>query len=212
MYAGAGGYTLRSLLSLQAALLARGDEVSFDIEQGGSLIAKVRNRIVKRFMDTNSDVLLFIDADMVFDAADILKIIDSQAPLTAIPYLNRKVGKAWNCALSKDDEGQPIALRVEGEIWVKADAAGTGLMAIKRECFGKMAAHYGCTQYEDNGPVLGLFDCAIIDGHYYGEDYLFCKRWLNIGGELWLLADATTGHVGETVYTGNLCTSLGGAQ
>ena len=56
------------------------------------------------------------------------------------------------------------------------------------------------------------FDFAIQDGRYIGEDYLFCQRFRNMGGEIWCLADATTGHVGETVYKGNYCEFMGGVK
>lgn len=214
MYAGAGGYTLRSLLSLQAAFLARGDEVFFDIESGGSIITKVRNRLVKRFMDSNNDVLVFIDADMVFDAADILKLIDGGKDVAALSYTIRKPGGRFNTERELNEQGVTPVYSINGDLWCKAERTGTGIMAITRHAFGRMALHHAGTEYtDDNGQqVLGLFDFAIMDGKYYGEDYLFCKRWRDIGGEIWILTDATVGHVGEYVYSGNYCAALGGLQ
>jgi hypothetical protein len=207
MYQGAGGFTVRSLLSLQAALIEAGIDVVFDIETGGSIITKVRNRIVRRFIESGRDYLVFIDADMVFDAADVLALVQSDADVCGLNYRARKTEIVWmNRPVSSLD-----GVKVNGRAWVKTESAGTGLMAIHRRCLSRMAEAYPAI-YEDNGPTLALFDFALVDGRYLGEDYLFCKRWTDISGEIWTLADATTGHMGETSYVGNYCDFMGGLK
>ena len=213
MYQGAGGLTISSLLLLQEKLLERGDTVHFDIEMGGSIITKVRNRIVRRFLESENEYLVFIDSDMVFEAKDILALIDSDADLCAINYRYRKPEMKWSARPEFDDNGDIQAVKdKKGLTWVKTEAAGTGLMAIHRRALEKMAVNYGNLIYDDSGPALALFDFELLDGHYYGEDYLFCKRWKALGGDIWTLADAMVGHVGETAYTGNFQDYLGGVK
>jgi hypothetical protein len=212
MYQGAGGLTISSLLSLQAALLERGDTVDFDIEMGGSIITKVRNRIVRRFLESGNDYLVFIDADMVFDCKDILTLIDSDADVCALNYRYRKPELKWANRPMLDDDGEVEAVKVNGKVWINTEAAGTGLMAIHRRALVRMVEACSDFVYEDNGQTVAIFDFELSDGHYYGEDYLFCKRWKAIGGDIWTLADTTTGHVGETAYTGNYHDYLGGVK
>ncbi len=211
MYQGAGGFTISSLLSLQEAFLKRGDVVEFDIEMGGSIIPKVRNRIVRRFLESENDYLVFIDADMVFESKDILSLVDSDHDVCALNYRNRKPKLVWmnNPLLDADGEIQAIKTR---RVWIKTETAGTGLMAINKRCLEKMAACYSGSTYEDNGITIAIFDFERLDGHAYGEDYLFCRRWLDMGGEIWTLADATTGHIGGTAYTGNYESYLKGQK
>jgi len=204
MYGGAGGLTVRSLLSLQVALIGAGYNVVFDIESGGSIITKVRNRIARRFLDSGNDYLIFIDSDMVFDAADVFKLIDSDADVCAINYLFKTPKTKWTARPELNKEGQIQAVRAKDAVWVKSEACGTGFMAIHRRAMVKMADNHNELKYDDDGEeTLALFDFAIIEGRYYGEDYLFCKRWKALGGDIWTLAEATVGHVGETAYTGN---------
>ena len=207
IYNGADGFTVRSLLSLQQALLERGDEIRFDIECGGSMLPKMRNRMMKRFLASDGDVVLIIDADMVFDANDILAMLDSGAAVCGLSYTTRKPNGEFVTSFL---DGEMDAFRHNGRIFVKVDKTGTGILMLRRSVIEKMAQAYADAVYDDDGPVIALFDFCLEDGHYYGEDYLFCKRWRELGGEVYVMADATVGHVGTYVYTGNLCQHLGG--
>jgi hypothetical protein len=51
------------------------------------------------------------------------------------------------------------------------------------------------------GEMAAVFESEIVDNGYHGEDFLFCKRWLALGGEVWSLADAECSHIGEKTYT-----------
>lgn len=210
LYQGAGGLTIRSLLTLQAALLARGDEVRVDIEAGGSIIPKVRNRLAKRFLESGDDYMVFIDADMVFDADDILGMLDSETDVCALNYTWKKKELTW---ANKPvlETGEVDALKVRGRIFIKTALAGTGLMMISRNAMSKVTESCSDEVYEDQGEqTVAVFNFTLHAGQFVGEDYLFCLRWLDLGGEIWTLADATTGHVGETVYLGNYCEHLRG--
>ena len=208
VYTGAGGYTVRSLLSLQQATLERGDSIEFDIECGGSMLPKMRNRMMKRFLASDCDCVLIVDSDMVFDAADILAVIDSPAEFCGISYTTRKPSGEYVTAFLPEMD----AFRYKGRIFIKVDKTGTGILVLKRSAIEKMAEAFKHLVYEDDGPVVAMFDFCLDDGHYYGEDYLFCKRWREIGGDVYVMADATVGHVGEFIYTGNLCEHLGGVK
>ena len=39
--------------------------------------------------------------------------------------------------------------------------------------------------------------------HSFGEDMSFCQRWRDLGGDIWLLADAPLGHEGPMYIDGN---------
>jgi len=79
--------------------------------------------------------------------------------------------------------------------------AGTGFMCITREAIEKLIAALPEIEYEaeqGKGTRWALFDCAIVDGRYLSEDYLFCRRWQDIGGEVWCdVASPTLVHQGS---------------
>ena len=51
-----------------------------------------------------------------------------------------------------------------------------------------------------------LFDC-IIDPEsrrYLSEDYTFCRRWQDMGGDVWLDPRTALNHIGHYTFRGNI--------
>lgn len=93
--------------------------------------------------------------------------------------------------------------------------AGTGFMMIKREAILKMLSAYPELKYNNdvaisNGDNLkdkfyALFDTMIdpIDRRYLSEDYTFCRRWQDLGGDIWLDPSISLNHYGHFSFRGN---------
>lgn len=192
MYGGAHGLTVSCLLSTQKHLMQKGHTLITDIVADGSILTKVRNGIVKRFIDSKADVLLFVDSDMLWQPEDIEKLINAPFDVSVINYRSKNNAVKW-LAVEKGEE-------VDG--WQNVIRAGTGLMAIKRKIIETMIPQY--PQYWDRGLLTPcLFDFECVGDQYHGEDYTFCKRVIESGGQIKMLCDAYTGHIGTTVYGGN---------
>ena len=93
----------------------------------------------------------------------------------------------------------------------------TGFMMIQRKCIEKMIEKYpqykytddcGFLQGEENKYAYALFDCAIINDHYFSEDWLFCHRWKDIGGKIWADITINLWHTGQEDYCGRLISTL----
>jgi hypothetical protein len=93
----------------------------------------------------------------------------------------------------------------------------TGFMMIQRSCIDKMiAAHPQCKYTDDCGFLQGeenryaysLFDCAIVNDHYYSEDWLFCHRWRLISGQIFVDITIDLWHTGQEDYQGRLLSTL----
>jgi hypothetical protein len=95
--------------------------------------------------------------------------------------------------------------------------AGTGFLMIRRHVFEKMCAHpaYASLRFfrEHSLDALAgsrnrfaLFECMIdpATGTYLSEDFAFCKRWTDIGGEIWADLESRLDHVGPSVYHGDV--------
>lgn len=191
MYGGAHGLFVRSLLSLQSYLTIKGHNIVFDIVADGSILTKVRNGIVKRFIDNGSDVLLFLDSDMCFEPQTIEKLINAPFDISVANY-RAKNNVIKYMAESSSDE------------WAKTSRAGTGVMAIKRHTIDVMVNKYSKLVYSDNGILTPcLFDFILKDGQYHGEDYTFCERAESASMKIYVLTDCFIGHIGTTVYGGN---------
>lgn len=101
---------------------------------------------------------------------------------------------------------------------VKVKDIGTGFMLIKKECINILILRHEDLKYKNN--VAGyhteksedyfytLFDTEIDPQSkvYLSEDYLFCKRWLDCGGDCWLDLSVNLNHTGVMDFKG--CVAL----
>ena len=110
-----------------------------------------------------------------------------------------------------DKETKSIA--VENGL-VKLHDAGTGFMMIKREAILKLIKAFPEIKYNNDVNInnnelsdkfYALFDTMIdpIDRRYLSEDYTFCRRWQEIGGDIWLDPSISLNHYGHFCFQGN---------
>ena len=87
----------------------------------------------------------------------------------------------------------------------------TGFMMIKRKVIEKMNQAFpstkyvddvGCLSPDENAYAYALFDCGVEDGHYLSEDWMFCNRWTNMGGEIHVEVTINLNHTGPENYSG----------
>lgn len=97
---------------------------------------------------------------------------------------------------------------------IKLHDAGTGFMMIKREAILKLIKAYPEIKYNNdvqinntdlNDHFYALFDTMIdpVDRRYLSEDYTFCRRWQDIGGDIWLDPSISLNHYGHFCFQGN---------
>jgi hypothetical protein len=88
----------------------------------------------------------------------------------------------------------------------------TGFLLIKRDVFTKMFAKYkelDCVndhQNKDLDEYCAVFDCMIDpqSRRYLSEDYAFCRRWQQMGGQIFADCVTVLGHVGNIRFQGRL--------
>tara|TARA_Y100000389_G_scaffold97179_1_gene93961 strand:- start:2772 stop:3578 length:807 start_codon:yes stop_codon:yes gene_type:complete len=94
----------------------------------------------------------------------------------------------------------------------------TGFMLIKREVGEKMKKCYSNEYYINDNKgytnnkrvVWNFFNCFIEPSkqQYLSEDYAFCKRWEDCGGEIWLRYDIELTHCGTYMFKGRYIDKL----
>tara|TARA_B110000858_G_scaffold193996_1_gene247593 strand:- start:3621 stop:4052 length:432 start_codon:yes stop_codon:yes gene_type:complete len=102
-------------------------------------------------------------------------------------------------------------LAVEND-FIKILDGPTGFMLIKRDVFTRMSERYPelkCVNDHQNRDIedyYALFDCMIdpVSRRYLSEDYAFCRRWQQMGGEIHAHIHTTLGHVGNLPFSGCL--------
>ncbi len=216
-----------SILRLLCSPLAQ--RVQFTLEMLGhdSLITRSRNTLVARFLaHPGATHLLFVDADIGFEAEQLDRMLAFDQPVVAGMYPLKVLH--WQTAPARQRAGEPAdaaALLYVGEPCDGADArregdfitarhAGTGFMLLRRDALERMVQAYPETRYRgidayqpgaaEGTPCHALFDCMISpeSGQYISEDWTFCHRWRAIGGKVWLDTRGSLTHVGAHDYVG----------
>lgn len=121
----------------------------------------------------------------------------------------------------KDEDGKVKLTATINNGMVKVKNLGTGFMMIKKSVIEIMMYKYEELKYRNN--VAGyhseecedffytLFDTEIDPQSkvYLSEDYLFCKRWVECGGDCWMDLSISLNHTGMMDYRGAIATSIG---
>ena len=104
--------------------------------------------------------------------------------------------------------------------FVKVRYAGTGFLMIRRAALERMCALYPQLRYKRDHSLdaasssenrFALFENMIAeDGTYLSEDFAFCKRWTDIGGEIWADLSSKLNHVGPMAFCGELSSQFVG--
>jgi len=223
-----------SMLKLQGALRARGDiKLKLEMQQNDALITRARANLVAAFLDDpKATHLLFIDADIGFEPEQVLRLIASEADVCAAIYPIKRIdwdkiratigagrndpATALHYVLEVED---PNHIATRGE-FARVRGAGTGFLMIRRHVLEKMCAQYRSLHFRvdhnyrdalaDSPNRVALFECMIDPqtGAYLSEDFSFCRRWTDMGGEIWADLKSQLHHVGPTTYEGNLATQF----
>jgi hypothetical protein len=99
---------------------------------------------------------------------------------------------------------------------VPVTEVGTGMLFIKKEVFEMMKPH--CPQYMLNTST-GVFDKSQMvteyfttsiteDGILLSEDYHFCRKYRELGGEVFAAPWVSIVHAGEYIFNGKFAEAM----
>jgi hypothetical protein len=192
-------------------------------------IAESRNFLLTRWYDkSDATHLLFIDADMGFPAELVLDMVDFGKPVTGVVYPKRQVdlrriaelsatGTSANRAIARGHNyilrkrrGLSVSVRQKG--FMRVDGCGAGVLLIARSAIDTMLTkmpELSDTKAKTNSPLAANLDRLIrafepirADGALLSEDFSFCHRWNQCGGEVWVSTAHTIEHIGLHRFSG----------
>lgn len=169
-----------SIAQLTALCTQLGIGLRFYFARNEALVTKARNVTVDEFLRAGDDTLLFVDADIGFDARDVVHMLALQAlgdegrslDVVAAPYPLKRI--AWEHVRAAvraghaDDDpaalerfASPVAIspvrarRFPIEAPVEVTQAGTGFMMIRRRTFERYRAHFPARVYRPERIGMG---------------------------------------------------------
>jgi hypothetical protein len=168
-----------------------------------SIITMARNALVHEFLKTDATELLFIDSDVIVNPDDILRLMAQSGgkDITAGMYPRRAKDEKFFADLHYTDSGD---LEFEGSM-MRVKRAPTGFMLIQRHVLEQLVFAHPEWMYEKSPTekMSAVFDFAIVDGKYVGEDYLFCDRATKMGFTVHVDVDISLPHIGPNEFTRN---------
>lgn len=223
---------LHSVVALVAACETRGVGCHVELLEDDRIIPRARARLAASFLArAEATHLFFIDADIAFAPENAFRLLGAGKDLAGGVYPIKHLD--WDriraAALAGAPDLQAAALsyvvrflpnpgnevEVEGG-FAKVAYVGTGFMLVRRTVVEQVAAAHPelvadlGLDFEDCGMTAMIFEPMIEPetGEYLSEDYAFCRRWRDLGGEVWADAESRLTHVGHATYTGALVQAL----
>ena len=233
MYGGqcAGFYT-QSVVSIPGMGAAHGCDISFSFMFNESLIQRARNMLVHQFLKRQDCThLMFIDADIKFNAQDIFTMLAQNKDVICGLYPKKEINwygvdRAVKMGLPytewKNYTGSMVVNMVDyaPEATVPAGepleifAGGTGFMLIKREVFERLnehVQHYINDVHDLSGQIkadkiMEYFPVMIEPEtqRLLSEDYAFCRLVRKAGMKVWAAPWVNLGHFGTYLFEGGL--------
>ncbi len=191
---------------LQWTILAMQNGLDFQLDtlSNESNVNRARNSCAAKFLAGDATHLMFVDADIQFRAEDINKLVSHDKEIVGGIYPQKTLPPKM--VVNTLDNGKR-----EGDL-VEVGTLGTGFMLIKRVVFQAMIEE-GAQKYTDaiglssveNDNQYDFFNCTIdSNGRYLTEDWSFCRRWRQIGGQIWADITIPLVHVGYHRFYPNM--------
>lgn len=235
MYGGqCTGFYAQSLIQLNNLIKNSGNDCIMSFMFNESLITRARNALAHNFLKTDCTHLMFIDADIRFNPADIPPMIEADKDIICGVYPKKEIN--WQSVKDAIDRGVPVdqlknhtgsfvvnLVEYSGSVTVPINQpveiwnGGTGFMLIKRQVFEQLAdkvPSYINDVTDLSGSIKAdeikeYFATSIEDGtrRLLSEDYHFCNVWRQNGGKVWAAPWAQLSHIGTYCFEGQLLQS-----
>lgn len=193
-------------------------------------LVRARSRAVRMFLQTDGTHLLFWDEDVVpSDLSAISLMMNSGKDFVALPYPRKKI--VWDAAADALPDENEMAVRgrmtgpeIEGSAteWphgghvsseqdggmMRVERVGMGFTMITRGALEKMIERHPELAFVDSidgaeHKTTALFQLMLTGRDLLSEDFSFCRRWRDLGGDIWIVLDPAA-HVGAHVFGGHL--------
>jgi len=171
-----------SLLETGIRLTQAGISIYHAIAPGNPFLDLARNDLVAKFLESDAEDLIFIDADVGWDAKAMTRVLSH--PQEIVGALVPKRDAHSDSSFHQN----AITGVMSPEGLFQSLEMPTAFVRIKRSAFAKLKAPYykiGATPKD------------------FGEDIYFCRRWVETGGFFWIDSDISFSHRGGKAWKGN---------
>jgi hypothetical protein len=192
---------LQAMKDTIPAIKAAGWDECYVQEIGCPYISHARATMTRKALDTDADVIVYLDSDMSWTPAAMLNFLSVDEPVVSGLYRFKKPEEVYMGVLKTKGDDTPV---VRNHL-ILAEWVPGGFLKVTREAISRIGrAHPELLYGDPMRPHIDLFNHGAHNGVWYGEDYAFSRRW-NAIGQIWIAPDLDIDHHGSdgTVYKGN---------
>lgn len=198
-----------SLVGAVAALQKLGHRWYLHFLSGCSIIPDARDILASTFLRGEWTHIIWLDSDIAFPPHSFTRLITPDVEMIGGLYrfkrdieeypVNFFPGERWAV--------NPATGEPDGEGLIKTQHIPFGFCCMSRSVIEKMAKARPKTYTNPIDSTLkcyNFFDRVVEDGVSWGEDYIFCRRWREIGGDIWVDPKMHLTHIGTKHYPGHV--------
>jgi hypothetical protein len=168
-----------------------------------AMIDRSRSIQATIFLESDADVLLFLDDDILYNLEEVPRIIEDAIEKQSVvcgPYSKKEEGGRLACVPLKTED---ITMGNGGKL-MEICWGGTGFMVIPRIVFEALAKTLPRAKVKSDLAVYPFFLPFLheVDGDliWLSEDYAFCERARQKGFKIWMDTRCQIGHMGNKIY------------
>lgn len=171
-------------------------------ELGCPYISHARATMTRKALDADADVIVYLDYDLSWRPEDLLRLVNTEGDVIAGIYRYKKDEVEYMGTLKERADGKPF-VRLDG--CIRGYRVPGGFLKVTRNAIRRiMKAHPELVYGDLEHPSIDLFHHGAHEGVWYGEDMAFSRRWIALGGEIWIIPDLDLHHHSkDRVFQGN---------
>ena len=180
-----------------------GWDITIKLHLGDSMLHRARNILLGQFLKGDFTDFFALDADIGFSANEFVRLMNHPVDFVAGCYRTKT-----------DNEHYPVKWpdgKISGDQklgLLEAENVPFGFVRLTRACVEKMQEAYKDQHFVPHDfPDVDCWRIFAFDEDF-GEDYVFCRRWRELGGKVWVDPYLTLLHAGKKFYEGNLARYL----
>lgn len=179
-----------------------GYDVGYVQEIGCPYISCARATMLRKALDAKAEVVVFIDHDLSFDEDALLKLVRAEGDVVAGLYRFKEDPEHYMGVLVDGPQRRPV---VRGDGAIKGHRVPGGFLKVTAAAVDRFMTAYPELCYGPKFQLsVDLFNHGAYQGQWWGEDYAFSRRWIDAGGEIWIVPDLNLHHhAGDVIFRGN---------
>jgi|TARA_X000001316_G_scaffold6136_1_gene1472 hypothetical protein len=164
-----------------------------------ALVQRARNKLVQIALEYNFDEIIFIDSDMGWDPQWILDLANRKEDIIGGIAPGRRDIESWNTYIASKN-----LIYSDDKKLIQVEKIGTGFLKVSKKALldiWNISSKY--LDDEDQKTYCHAFELEVKDNTLFSEDYVFCRKLIDLGYKLWVDPTMNCNHTGTKTFTGN---------